>query len=913
MAKISKPRKKAVSAAVCRRLRKVRIAGETMLPMPHKVTTVKKITRPEWEEWTRRQVFHKKAYPDYDKEFNRPSGHTEGEVWQLLQNVNFPDFERPPSYVTIISPEAQALRERAVEQGLVMVFDTFLGAGLGRGQVTYQEVFDALCRGFSDHFVAKREIVDSVRDMLPETVSKCRRDLLLSGIKPYVLWKAVKDWSENPIFKVEQENTGSRMVTRVLLLDEGEATRKRYKKIIRSDPEYRPPRHFGIKVSFADQQLKEPSEGRGRACGERPYNVVRLGDKSKELLKKQSAVTLYFDISAFNDDYKEAEAAEERAKETLNNDFGMDARLFSSPRKSRTTTGATDRVQPRWSKRDERVYYRSIELGILQNKSHAATNEDRRNYEKLIKCRGHIQTLRQALSTSNKDQPVKDEAMKGDFKWLIDSRERILEWFDRIDGQFKLKPEVTPELAYLQMDRAMMSWRQDVRSLLEEYDTARRHQKVFGEVYEKVKDDAGLRKIHSGFRRSINRRYQPVHFWPTYVTSKDRSQRRDEDVEADAPSEKRLESYRSRWFKGCDPQSGKPCQLTGFDISSSQMQIIASFMGDTKLEKVCMTPPGQPSFKESMAKWAWEMHENRELELRAGTDKIKPYESGSDGRLQEVVKELLMRVSYGSNWLTVENDQRRHPKTYGPGWETGSAGKFVDAFNERFPGPSEFRDICTRAARMSYQKNKCQGFEFTDPFDGVKVRWNPVARDDGYIVTSGGDRLRISVPLSLSRRRAHEVRTLEDDRLQHKKGEFAEDYDVDKEELENMTPPCLVHSLDSYYSSLVMSQLVSKDVQCFVGIHDCWLVPKSQIDILRMAMECAAKEWYRGLEPVYEALLRHLKAGKVIEADTKGEKEGSEAYVKVAAAYEKWKERISEHWIPRFRAKPVLEPNGSNQ
>lgn len=911
----SKHQRQQVAAQVCQRLRESAVS-EMMLPMPHDIECIDgrgKISHKEWVEWTQRRAFHREKHPDYDEKFARPSEETAVRVWELLKELGFPGLEWPPSYHTFIPEPDGAERTRAAKQGLVIVLDTFLAAGLGHRQITYREVFDALCRGFSDHFATMQGKVDSVRDMRPETVSRCRRDLLLAGIVPKYLWSAVVRWSSNPLFKVRKHNTGSRDITRVLLLDDGQALRERYEQIIKSDAAYVPALPSGIKVSFAEEQLAEPDEAPSKVCAERPYNVVHLGDKSKELLKWQSAVTLYLDISAFRQDYDEARTKERQAEERLKSAFRIDARLSDSPRIFRTKAGNEDRDQSRWSKRAERVYYRSIELGIRQNKSQALTPTDRRNYEKLIKCRGHIQRLGEWLRESDQYPSRKDM-----LEWLEDgSKEKILKWLDENERTFEQSVTVTPEIAYLQMANAMTAWRDEVYGLLEEYDTARRHQAVFRHVYERVKDLDGLKEIHSGFRRLFTRRYQPLHFWPTSVTSKDRSQRRDSEdgeVEAEATSEKRLESYRSRWFKAKDQETGKPCELAGFDVSSSQMQIIAVFMGDEELEKVTMTALDEPSFKQRMAKWAWELHESGELELRTGSDEIKPYtQGGNDERLQELVKELLMRVSYGSTWSTVEIDQRCHPKTYGPGWERGSAGKFVDAFNKRYPQPARFRDICVRAAKTSYAKNKYQGIEFVDPFDDAKVRWNPVARDDEYLAGSDGDGLRISVPRGLPPRAARKKaqgRAIEgSDGLPNKKGEYTGDYEVDEGKVKKMAAPCLVHALDAYYSSLVMSRLVSRGVDCFVGIHDCWLVPENKIEVLKEAMDHTAGDWYSGLRPVYELLLRHLetpaKKGKTKKGEGREGKGNQSLYDKVDAAYKKWEQRISEGWRLRFRAKRV--------
>jgi len=899
MARLSEASKEFIAANIRERLNSDRMAGKKMLPMPHG-TDLGKLTREEWEEWSQRQSLQKEQDPNYVKAFTRPSKDSTEKVLRLLDELDFPILKRPPSYSTIIAEAGIAQRNLAAEQGLVIVLDAFIAEGLGRGQITYLEIFNALCRGFSDHFLAKSPSINSVRDMLPKTVADCRRDLLLSGIVPGDLRSAVRTWSNNPLLRIEEYRTGNRVIMRVLIPEEGLAIRERLRAILQLDKAYKPTRRHGINVCFADEELGEAAEGRGKVCGERPYNVVHWGEKSKELLRQQAAVTLYLDVSAFNHDYIAAAIAEKKAEERLRNDFGIDPTLSSSQRKIRITEGKRNRLQSIWSKRDERVYYRSIELGIRQNKSQPLTPKDQQNVEKLSRCRRHIARL-QTLKRPNEGAAAEDR-----LNWLNGtSKKIILDWFDNIGRRLNLEPNPPIETAYLQVDKAMTAWRHEVRGLLEEYDAARQHRSELRHVDGRVKHLTGLKEIHSGFRRLVTRRYQPIHFWPTYVTSKDRVERRyTENGESASPSEMRLESYRSRWFKAKDPGTGAPCPLVGFDISSSQMQIIAVFMADEKLEKVTMSLDGH-SFKQKMAKWVWDLHHSGELELRSGTGAIKSYHMEPlDERLQELVKELLMRVSYGSTSKRVERDQRLHPKTYGPGWETGSAERFVAAFDKRYPGPAKFREICTKIATTSFAKDRYRGIEFLDPFDGAPVRWNPVARDDDYPVGSGGDGLRISVPRGLPRRAAKQRKKQSSSGLPKKQGLFAGDFEIDRQELEKMAAPCLVHALDSYYSSLVMRRLVSCGVQCFVGIHDCWLVPQSQIEILKDALEWAADNWYAGLEPVYEALLLCLEPSESICADNEAHGD-SEAYDKVHAAYQAWKRRMSSGWRPRFRAKRV--------
>jgi hypothetical protein len=115
------------------------------------------------------------------------------------------------------------------------------------------------------------------------------------------------------------------------------------------------------------------------------------------------------------------------------------------------------------------------------------------------------------------------------------------------------------------------------------------------------------------------------------------------------------------------------------------------------------------------------MHEEGRLKLRSGRPQIEDYANGEDPRLRELVKELLMRVSYGSSLSDVERDQRLNPKVYGPGWERGSAPKpgsprkpgsaciFLKAFDKKYPGPKKFREMCRMAAELSWEQDAYQG------------------------------------------------------------------------------------------------------------------------------------------------------------------------------------------------------------
>jgi hypothetical protein len=159
---------------------------------------------------------------------------------------------------------------------------------------------------------------------------------------------------------------------------------------------------------------------------------------------------------------------------------------------------------------------------------------------------------------------------------------------------------------------------------------------------------------------------------------------------------------------------------------------------------------------------------------------------------------------------------------------------------------------------------------FTDPFDGAEVRWHPVSKKDVQVESEG---LKVMVGLPTGDAEAGQ-------------------YPVDDRKLTNMVAPCLVHMLDGFYSSLVMERLVASGVTTFVGIHDCWLVPRGSEVVLREAMGGAAVEWFRGLGPVYNALHGYLS--------------GSRYEGLVSRARAKWEVRVARGAWPRFLAPPSL-------
>jgi len=222
-----------------------------------------------------------------------------------------------------------------------------------------------------------------------------------------------------------------------------------------------------------------------------------------------------------------------------------------------------------------------------------------------------------------------------------------------------------------------------------------------------------------------------LHFWPTYVSSRNVNPEDEEEPTTYCSSEEEQGSFRNRWFKAHHPTTGKPCDLLGRDISSSQTQIIAALFGIEELEKLTMGDDGK-SFKVLLAEWAWWKHldPNDDFCLNKGSNVARDYEGSSDQRLQTLCKELWMRTSYGGKLQRIIEDQERDPNTFGPGWTRENAKRFLRYLYERFPKVKRFLKACRRIGGLAYQQDPYAGVYFTDPSDKVVVRWNPVARVD---------------------------------------------------------------------------------------------------------------------------------------------------------------------------------------
>lgn len=404
--------------------------------------------------------------------------------------------------------------------------------------------------------------------------------------------------------------------------------------------------------------------------------------------------------------------------------------------------------------------------------------------------------------------------------------------------------------------------RQAIEPLLAQYDRARTTLALWGPVHKQLRalskrvrlpDAPGYVPIKSGFYRVINRRYEPTHAWYSNTAAE----------------------WRDRWFGVAEEdalvmgpgdaepsilEKGSITPLYGLDTSSSVTQIVAVLLGLGELEEVACSRPPAPPFNTYLAEQA----------------RAAGYGQGAtDGQLREAVKDLWMRVLYGSRVRQVVLDHAKDRATYGPYWPSHSAEAFLDSL-PWFKDIRKFLGACRRIAEVAYKRDRYQGVVFTDPYDLVEVRWNPVARADRP-VSSSGHRLLLSLPQG--------------------KPNAAGDYPVRKGELERMVAPCLVHMLDAYFAGLVIERMKEAGVCNVVVAHDCWYVAAygetTFDDLLWKLDDCiyrAGEEWLRGLGPVYERLVWYLGGNRQFGA-----------FVRDARV--RWKRRVQAKQWPRFAVK----------
>jgi hypothetical protein len=395
----------------------------------------------------------------------------------------------------------------------------------------------------------------------------------------------------------------------------------------------------------------------------------------------------------------------------------------------------------------------------------------------------------------------------------------------------------------------------------------------FRSVYEQAVPLKRVVTIRSAFYKVLNRRFQNAHFFPMAVS--DRGDQAlpeilqfhrmnqedlgleigDGDVQADADFFWAMtDSSRSRWFSVPGPNG--PVPMIAVDVSSSQAQLTAALLGLPK-----------PELKQHRAKRAWDA---RDRLLRDG------YKEADDPLLIEAIKNLLMRLGYGSSVHNVVRAQSWEPETYGPGWVSSMA---VEAFLDDLPGFKETRRFLGACRWIGRHADRFAGLALVDPLDETSFRWNPIQRADVPLRLDKWDVTLIKpgkypgglCPACASNRsdRRGNRRTCRNATCRHtwtiqfipNDANAAADYPTDPVKLHNMAAPCVVHMLDALFAAHVILELRRRGVTNVVSIHDCWYIPETDNaqTVLQKAVEAAGEPWFRALENVYKLLLHYLK------------------------------------------------------
>jgi len=397
----------------------------------------------------------------------------------------------------------------------------------------------------------------------------------------------------------------------------------------------------------------------------------------------------------------------------------------------------------------------------------------------------------------------------------------------------------------------------------------------------------GYAEIKSGHYKIVNRRYQPAHFWPVEVTGKDvreelvetfggevdgasweiekwqATSRRGRLFKAAATASPRLREkaeddpeYPSEWLE--DPQ-----RLAGTDVSSSQLQILAVFLGLEDLEAEVT----KRSFWQTLTEHAWQRNRNRRDGFKFPNRRdVKPFERAADPRLREACKKAVMTYLYGSQPTQIAFKLDDDPDTCGPG--LGDAAN-IKRLIKREPVLrtifTKFLPACRKIADSAYDRDPCAGVVVTDPFDGELVEWNPVRRRWKPVTKM---KVYIYEPVGVP----------------NDTGRYA----VDIKKLRNMVAPCLVHMLDALFAGLVVEKLTERGIRDVVSVHDAWMVAADAEPALLEAFDAAGEPWLRSLGPVYDDLSRYLK--------------GTNYASWIQECKAKWKCRVAEKRWPRFRA-----------
>jgi hypothetical protein len=402
-------------------------------------------------------------------------------------------------------------------------------------------------------------------------------------------------------------------------------------------------------------------------------------------------------------------------------------------------------------------------------------------------------------------------------------------------------------------------------------------------------------------------RFHARHFWPVQISGRLTQIRRTNLGLARS-------SYRDRWFSDRDGR-----RLAGYDIASSQTQILAILLGLDDLELLTRGT----TFK--MKRFLAERALAEQLPLRIT--------SKSPAELVPLMKDLWTRVLYGGHlkeivwdhfdmlvpgrfsrkqYLKAAREARRHPKNRRLAKRAKRYNDAIKCAEENLkdflegipwygkPGErklSDFFRACELVARSARKRDIYAGVVLTDPFAGTMIQWNPPRRGRRRM-NCQGLQVALKLPGGWTGKRGTRGRRFVDAIPHHKTG----NYPVSLPKLKQAVAPGVVHLLDALFNALIVRALEQAGVQDAVALHDCWLVPVivaqtlTEIPrhqaVLRDAIRAAGREWTEKLDGVYASLGDYLR--------------GTEFGPWMEELREKCAERVRDGRWPEFRAEPQV-------
>src|SRR5262249_8783385 len=253
-----------------------------------------------------------------------------------------------------------------------------------------------------------------------------------------------------------------------------------------------------------------------------------------------------------------------------------------------------------------------------------------------------------------------------------------------------------------------------------------------------------------------------------------------------------------------DDFAGDRRPLVGVDVSASQVQILAVFLGLRDLEDMFQ------------GRRYWDVPPERALARHQDTADDFSLPDGfeeNDPRFQAALKKAVMTWLYNSSIESIVKTLASAPSEYGPGLgsKTNVSLLLYDEKLKLHGIEDWFKPACRRIAQQAWEADPyLTGLTFTDPFDNTTFRWNPIRWNLEAVAGRGDVKVYAKVPymerrVTTGRKKDGTPRT----RYEWFPAEpnADGDYPVDRAKLGRSIAPCLTHMLDAAFAGFVIEKL----------------------------------------------------------------------------------------------------------